>query len=44
MIWVFTGRRPLPVRDHVVLIEGGPKSRNHVSKSLATPCVTELDR
>ena len=28
----FTGRQPVPVRDYVVSIEGGPKLRNHVSK------------
>ena len=26
MIWNFTGRRPLPVRDYVLSIEGGPMS------------------
>ena len=25
MIWDFVGRRPLPVRDYVVSIKGGPK-------------------
>ena len=32
MIWDFVGRRPLPVRDYVVSIKGGPKLGNHVSK------------
>ena len=32
MIKVFMGRRPLSVRDHAL------------SKSLASPCVTDLDR
>ena len=32
MIWNFTDRRPLPVRDYVVSIEGGPELLNHVSK------------
>ena len=32
MIWDFVGRRPLPVRDYVVSIEGGPKLWNHVLK------------
>ena len=25
MIWDFKGRRPLPVRDYVTSIKGGPK-------------------
>ena len=32
MIWDFVGRRPLPARDYVVSIMGGPKLWNHVSK------------
>ena len=36
MIPDFTGRRPLPIREYVVSIDR--------VKSLATPCVTELDR
>ena len=37
MIWDFTGRRPLPARDDVVSIEGGPKLWNHVSKVWRLP-------
>ena len=36
MIWDFTGRRPLPVRDYEAPKEKGPK--------LWKLCVTELDR
>ena len=41
MIWDFINRRPLPVRDYVVSIEG-EFVKSHL-KSLATPCVTELE-
>ena len=32
MIWDFVDRRPLPVRDYVVWIKGGPQLWNQVSK------------
>ena len=44
MISDLTGRRPLPVRDYVVSIEVVVLSCEITCESLATPCVTELDR
>ena len=46
MIWNFTGRRPLPVRDYVDhIVCGFNRGWSYVVKSrvqsLATPCVTE---